>query len=106
MRGPAFTLEGEWQGGENDDQSAGFARELRHDRRGAGTGTAAEPRANKDHPRIRQRLADFVSRLEGRLIAELRISAGAEAARYGASQVALCAPRPIWRVIARRCSRR
>ena len=83
----AFAFERERHRRKGDDERAGFARDLRDHRRGAGAGPATETRADKDHARIRQRLPDFIRRLRGRVVAELRIAAGAESTRDGSPEL-------------------
>jgi len=70
------------QRGECDDERAAFARDLRYGRRGARARSAAEAGANKNHPRVRQGLPDFIGGFVSGVVADLGIAAGAEAARH------------------------
>ena len=57
-----------------------FSRDLRDHRRAARPGAAAFARGHKDHVRALERLLDLVTTLERRVLADLWIRAGAEAA--------------------------
>ncbi len=59
LRRAAFSFEGKGQRRKSDHERTGFARQLRHDRRRARAGAAAEAGANKNHPRTGNRLREF-----------------------------------------------
>ena len=70
-----------------DRQRADVAREPRDHRRGAGAGAAADAGGDEDHVGALQQALDLVLLLEGRLVAELRVGARAEATRDAAAEV-------------------
>ena len=72
-------LEAERLGDDGDGQRAELAGQAGDDRRGAGAGAAAEAGGHEDHVRAVERFDQLVGVLEGRLPADVRIGAGAEA---------------------------
>ena len=73
----AFKAEG--HGGEDHHEGSFLAGDAADDRRRAGAGATAETDAEEDDLASLERGADFAFGLEHRLLAELRITAGAEA---------------------------
>src|SRR5207248_10546982 len=83
----ALSFERKGQGGKRDDEGAGFARELRDDWSRPGTGSAAQSRANENHPRSGYGLANFVGGFDRRLVAKLGISSVAQPMRATAAEL-------------------
>ena len=84
-----FPFESKWQRREPNNERAHFARDLRDHGRRAGTRPTAESGANENHPRFRQRLADFIGGFLRGIETELGIAAGAKAARKRSAPAAL-----------------
>src|SRR2546421_10199576 len=87
LNSATFSFERKRQRSECDYQRAGFARELRDDRRRARTRSAAEPRANENHSRAGDGLTNLVRRFNRCLVTKLGIAAGSESARASASEL-------------------
>ena len=81
LRRPALAFEGEGHCRKYDDERAHFARGLGNDRASSGTGTAAQPRTDKNQTCIGQCRPNLVPRFTGRGKSEFRIAAGPETAR-------------------------
>ena len=76
----ARAFEGEGAGDDADGQRADFLGDLGDDGGRAGAGAAAHPGGDKDHIGAFEHFVEFFGGFLGRLAADLRIAAGAEAA--------------------------
>ena len=83
------TFETERPGDDTDGQRADLLGDLRDDGRATGTGAAAFARGDEDHVGAFQHLFDLLTVLFGRLLTDLGIGAGAEAAGERATDVEL-----------------
>ena len=91
----ARALEAERLGDDADRQRADLAGEARDHRRRAGAGAAARAGGDEDHVGALQQALDLVLLLERRAVADLRVGAGAEAARHAAADVEVTSARRL-----------